>query len=377
MAGIYFHIPFCKQACHYCDFHFSTSAATLAPVMEAMHKELDKRTDYIGSEKVETIYFGGGTPSLLDADRIWKFIDHVKEKFNVADNAEITLEANPDDFSAQKLKEWQRAGVNRLSIGIQSFRNSDLELMNRAHKAVHAESAVKSAQDAGIHNLSIDLIYAIPGSGFDHWRSNVEKAIELSVPHISAYCLTFEEKTAFGHFQKTGKLKPSPDEAAAEQFLYLVERLNEAGILLYEVSNFATVGNESRHNSAYWNGKPYLGIGPSAHSFDGESRQWNVANNPIYIKSILSNTDCFEREVLNDTMRYNEWIMTGLRRREGIDSNTASERFGVNLMDVFAQHIGYQHEQGNLLIHPSSLSLTNKGMLLADGIAADFFILSP
>lgn len=377
MAGIYFHIPFCKQACHYCDFHFSTSTATLAPVMDAMLKELDRRAHYTGIETVETIYFGGGTPSLLNPDVIWKCIDRVKEKFVVANNAEITLEANPDDFSASKLKEWQRAGVNRLSIGIQSFRNSDLELMNRAHTASHAESAVKSAQDAGIHNLSIDLIYAIPGSHFDHWRSNVEKAIELNVPHISAYCLTFEEKTAFGHFQKTGKLQPSPDEAAAEQFLYLVERLNEAGILLYEVSNFAIPGSESKHNSAYWNGKSYLGIGPSAHSFDGESRQWNVANNTAYVKAILSNTDCFEREVLNDSMRYNEWIMTGLRRREGIDLTTGSQRFGVNLMDLFAEQIKHQQEQGNLLVEPSSLRLTNKGMLLADGIAADFFILSP
>lgn len=375
MAGIYFHIPFCKQACHYCDFHFSTSLNQKDDMVKAILIELKNRQPYLNKQKIKTIYFGGGTPSLLSVDELNRLIDGVHECFEVDENAEITLEANPDDLSKTQLNALRGTPINRLSIGVQSFRDQDLKWMNRAHKAAEAEHAVKGAQDRGIENITIDLIYAIPGLSMSDWKENVEKALALHVPHISAYCLTIEERTAFGNWYKKGQLIPAPDEMAGEHFLYLVDRLKEAEIFLYEVSNFSKKGFESKHNSAYWEGEHYLGLGPSAHSFDGFSRSWNVANNPLYIKGILNNQSVLETEQLDLRTRYNEWVMTGLRRVNGLSLAHAKSVFDVDILSLFSEEIGpYLHDQ-DLLLEKENLRLSTKGFLLADRIASDLFLL--
>ncbi|MBL7942078.1 MAG: radical SAM family heme chaperone HemW, partial [Flavobacteriales bacterium] len=263
MAGIYVHIPFCRQACHYCDFHFSTSKHGVAPLLKAIGHELKLQRHYLEGQQIRTLYFGGGTPSIVPAGEIARIIDQVRTQFPMAPDAEITLEANPDDIQASLVREWMGAGINRLSIGIQSFADSDLQWLNRAHHAGQAEGSVKTSQDTGIENITIDLIYGIPVSADGQWQRNVQQAIELQVPHISAYCLTIEEKTVFGHRYRKGELSPLPDTTSASQFLYLVNTLETSGIHLYEVSNFSKPGFESKHNSAYWTGDHYLGIGPS------------------------------------------------------------------------------------------------------------------
>lgn len=375
MAGIYFHIPFCKQACHYCDFHFSTSLNQKADMVNAILMELKNRMGYLANQKINTIYFGGGTPSLLSSDEINRLIDGVHECFEVEKNAEITLEANPDDLMKAGLNALRDTPINRLSIGVQSFRDQDLKWMNRAHKASEAEHAVKGAQDMGIENITIDLIYAIPGLEMSDWKENVEKAIALNVPHISAYCLTIEERTAFGNWYKKGQLVPAPDEMAGEHFLYLVDRLKAAEIFLYEVSNFSKKGFESKHNSAYWEGEHYLGIGPSAHSFDGLSRSWNVANNPLYIKGILKNESVLETEQLDVRTRYNEWVMTGLRRVNGLSLTHAKSVFNVDILSLFSEEINPYLNDHDLLLDQDNLRLSTKGFLLADRIASDLFLL--
>ncbi|MFY7972268.1 MAG: radical SAM family heme chaperone HemW [Flavobacteriales bacterium] len=375
MAGIYFHIPFCKQACHYCDFHFSTSLNQKEDMVKAILMEMKTRQTYLAGQKIDTIYFGGGTPSLLKADEINRLIDAVYDLFEVNDGVEITLEANPDDLLKDGLQNIRATPVNRLSIGIQSFRDEDLKWMNRAHRSVDADYAVKGAQDMGIENITVDLIYAIPGLSMLDWQRNVQRVIDMNVPHVSAYCLTIEDRTAFGNWYKKGQLVPAPDEMAGEHFLFLVERLKEAEIFLYEVSNFSKKGFESKHNSAYWEGAHYLGLGPSAHSYNGDSRSWNVANNSRYMKGIFTHEEVSETEQLDLRTRYNEWIMTGLRRAKGISIEMAHSTFGVDLLTQFEQDLQAYLEQGDAVVENGFLKLSTRGFLIADRIASDLFIL--
>jgi oxygen-independent coproporphyrinogen-3 oxidase len=374
MAGIYFHIPFCKQACHYCDFHFSTSLRSKEAMLQALHSELKVRAGYLENQEVETIYFGGGTPSLLSVDELQRILDGVFENFQVVSTPEITLEANPDDLTYLKILELKRTPINRLSIGVQSFRNEDLQWMNRAHTSSQADYAIKCAQDRGFDNLTIDLIYSIPGLAVVAWQQNIQKAIDLEVQHISAYSLTIEPKTVLGYQWSKGELQPAPDEVSEEQFLLLRQMLLRADFEHYEVSNFSRPGKYSRHNSSYWRGAHYLGLGPSAHSFNGKSRQWNVANNAQYIAGISEGVPRFEIEQLNDTMRYNEYLMTGLRTKWGVDLNRIQREFGIDLRQQEKAQLDNWMHDGFLILEDNYLRLTESGLLRADRIASDLFI---
>lgn len=377
MSGIYIHIPFCKKACHYCDFHFSTSLDRKKDLVSAINREIQLRSRSLEGQVVETIYFGGGTPSILTYDELMSIFDTIQRHFNISPQPEITLEANPDDLTIAHLRDLKRTPINRFSIGIQSFRDEDLKMMNRAHEATDGEYSVKAAQDAGFENLTIDLIYAIPGLSLDHWKRNVEKALHLDVPHLSAYCMTIEEKTAFGKWEKTGKLVQSPDSLAHDQYTYLVLQTILAGYDHYEVSNFGREGFHSRHNTSYWQGIPYLGVGPSAHSFDGlRTRRWNVSNNPLYIKALQENTGYWEEENLSDRDLYNEHIMTGLRTAKGIDIDTVAHRFGVTLLAQFEEEISGYLEEEWMERNEQQLRLTEKGFFLADRIASDLFLVN-
>jgi oxygen-independent coproporphyrinogen III oxidase len=376
MAGIYLHIPFCKQACHYCDFHFSTSTRSKQALLEAISSELTTRRSYLEEQPIETIYFGGGTPSMLTTDEIQRLLDVIFKNYTVDANAEITLEANPDDLTYLKILELQRTPINRLSIGIQSFREEDLRWMNRAHTATQADYSVKCTQDRGFENITIDLIYSIPGLSLPEWQRNVKKAIDLNVQHISAYSLTIEPKTVLGHQYAKGELHPAPDSASEEQFHALVNTLQRNGFEQYEVSNFCKPGMHSRHNSAYWKGAHYLGVGPSAHSFNGHSRQWNVANNAHYIAGISSAAPKFEVEVLSEATRFNEYIMTRLRTAWGVDLAHVQQTFGIDLWNAEKTQLMEWIEQRLLVHENNTLILTQQGLLYADRIASDLFIVA-
>ncbi|MBB3700943.1 radical SAM family heme chaperone HemW [Flammeovirga yaeyamensis] len=375
MSGIYFHIPFCKQACHYCDFHFSTSLKLKNDVVKGMLWELDKQKEYI-NENIETIYFGGGTPSILSIDELSVLLDKVHNNFNTSGVKEVTLEANPDDITKEKLAFWKKLGITRLSIGLQSFYGPHLELMNRAHNAEESLNAVKMAQDAGFNNLTIDLIYGIPYQDHSVWYKDLETALSLNVPHISSYCLTVEEKTALGAWTKKGKFKPAEDEYAAEQFEHLVKTLSQNGYDHYEISNFAKPGFYSQHNSAYWKGKPYLGIGPGAHSFNGsDSRQYNVSNNAKYVKSIVQqNTLMFDKEMLTRADGINEYILTTLRTIWGCDLQFLLDNYQFDLLKEMKEEVDRFYASDWIKVKNNHLMLTEKGKLFADKISSELFV---
>jgi oxygen-independent coproporphyrinogen-3 oxidase len=375
MAGIYLHIPFCKQACHYCDFHFSTQVKSMSDLLQAMRRELQSRKHYLEGETIETIYFGGGTPSLLPTDDIQRILDDIYKHFNIVAQPEITLEANPDDLTFHKIIELARTPVNRLSIGIQSFRSQDLQWMNRAHTTAQADFSVKCAQDRGFENITIDLIYSIPGLSERDWLENIRKAVDLQVQHISAYSLTIEPKTAFGNQLAKQELQPVDDQISGTQFIALVNELKRCGFEQYEVSNFCLPGMQSKHNSAYWLGKNYLGIGPSAHSFNGTSRQWNVANNPRYSKGWMNGIPEFEIETLDDRTRLNEYLMTRLRTTWGIELDYIQHAFGVDLWQTENDLLNQLIQDGLMTKENSTLTLTTTGLLQADRIASELFIL--
>ena len=373
MAGIYLHIPFCKKACHYCDFHFSTSVLYKDEMLAAIRSEINLQKNFLDDQQIETIYFGGGTPSLLTADEIQLLLDKIYHTFNVSKTAEITLEANPDDLSAQKVRELKQTPLNRFSIGIQSFFQEDLLWMNRAHNAVEAESSVKRVQDAGFENITVDLIYGYPLLSNEKWLSNIQQVIELNVPHVSAYSMTVEPKTALASFISKGKQKPMNEAQSAAQFLTLMESLQGAGFEHYEISNFAKPGRHSRHNSNYWNGVPYLGLGPSAHSYNGKIRQWNVANNSKYIRSIEKKEVPAEIEVLTQTNRINEYIMTALRTSNGIDLILVKQNFGNDFRLKIIEDLAQFGEKNWLTENDGFVRLTNAGKLYADHIASELF----
>lgn len=375
MAGIYIHIPFCRQACHYCDFHFSTSMKNREMMVAALAKEMQLRKSEFGNEVVETIYFGGGTPSVLSAVEIDFLIEAVYGNYRVAENPEITLEANPDDLSTARITEFAQSKINRLSIGIQSFFDDDLEMMNRAHNSYEAR---KSLTEAAQHfdNISIDLIYGIPGMSDDKWRQNIETALSSGVPHISSYALTVEPKTALKKLIQAGKIAQPKDEVAQQHFEILVDTLEANDFIHYELSNFGKENYFSKNNSAYWLGKKYLGIGPSAHSYDGVSRSWNIANNSIYLKALAENRLPSETEILSVTDRYNEYIMTGLRTVWGVSLVRIAYEFGKPHLDYLLAQSEKFLADGLLSVENDILATTRKGKFLADGIASDLFLIN-
>ncbi len=384
-GAIYIHIQFCKQACHYCDFHFSTSMKKKEEMVLAIAKELQMRKNEFQNELVETIYFGGGTPSVLTTEEIEFLITEVYDHYTVVENPEITLEANPDDLSSERILELSKSRINRLSIGIQSFFEDDLVMMNRAHNSAEAQKCLVEATKL-FDNISLDLIYGIPDSSQngeqakqmsnEKWKKNIEIALSFGVPHISSYALTVEPKTALNKLIQTRKIAKPNDESAQEHFVILVETLEANDFIHYELSNFGKVNYFSKNNSAYWLGKKYLGIGPSAHSYDGVSRSWNVSNNALYLKSIQEDKLANEIEILTITDRYNEYIMTGLRTIWGVSLDRIETEFG-------SEYLAYLHQQAQKFLNDDLLSIENnilkptpKGKFLTDGIASDLFCLN-
>lgn len=375
MSGIYIHIPFCKQACHYCDFHFSTSLQNKGLLVNSILSEIDLRLNYLPNKKIESIYFGGGTPSLLSEKETFLILEKIYKLYNVSKDVEITLECNPDDLTDEKLKELKRLEVNRLSIGLQSFDEEELIWMNRAHTAKESESSVKRAQDRGFENITIDLIYGSKFSNLANWKKTLNKAIALDVKHISSYNLTIEEKTKLGHDFKLKKEVAIDDEKSSELFLEMINRLEKNNFIHYEISNFGKEGFFSLHNSNYWKGEHYLGLGPSAHSFDGTSRQWNVSNNNIYIKRISEkNESYFEKEILTENERFNEYVLTSLRTIWGIDLNYLSANFNTEFVKHYLIQIEKYIKQETVVINDTTYTLTEKGKLFADKIASELFI---
>ncbi|MBS1777909.1 MAG: radical SAM family heme chaperone HemW [Bacteroidetes bacterium] len=375
MAGIYIHIPFCRQACNYCNFHFSTSLKLKDELLAALHKEIELQKDYLSGESIETVYIGGGTPSLLPVSDIQKLFDSILENFKIDTLKEFTLEANPDDLTKAYLQELRTTNIDRFSIGVQSFRDADLRYMNRAHNAQEADYAIKAAQDAGFTNLSIDLIYGVPGLSDKDWTNNLAKIKELDIPHFSSYALTVEEGTALHHNIRTKKTAPVNAEQAATQFEILTEQADLMGYEQYEISNLAKPGHRAIHNTNYWLGKPYLGLGPSAHSFDGNTRRWNIANNALYIKSLLlENKLSYEEEILTKEQQLNEYIMTSLRTSWGCDLSHITTKWGSDYLTQIMKDTQQFIEQDKMVLKDNHLLLTIKGKLWADRIAGELFI---
>lgn len=375
MAGIYIHIPFCRQACHYCDFHFSTSMKNKEAMVAAIANEISMRREEFAGQTVETIYFGGGTPSVLSNDEIGQLINAVYQNYTVGNAPEITLEANPDDLTAERITALASTPINRLSIGIQSFFEEDLALMNRAHNALQAEESLRGAAQH-FDNISVDLIYGIPGMDNSRWLQNVEKALSYGIPHISSYALTVEPKTALHKFVQSGAIAKPSDDAAQEQFLLLVDMLEANGFIHYELSNFGKEGYFSKNNTAYWLGKQYIGIGPSAHSYNGISRSWNIANNSLYMKAIQEGRLPAETEKLTVADRYNEYIMTGLRTIWGVSLERVEREFGKMYSDYLEKGAANFISNGLLQLENGILKTTREGKFLADGIASDLFFIN-
>jgi oxygen-independent coproporphyrinogen-3 oxidase len=373
LAGIYLHIPFCKQACHYCNFHFSTQTKHINAFVDTLLKEITQRHSYLNDEKITTIYFGGGTPSLLSEQHLGHIFQSLETYFDISADTEITLEANPDDITKEKLQQLQRIGINRLSIGVQSFIERDLKEMNRAHSVNDAESSVKRAQDMGFENITIDLMYGLPHLSNEEWVQNVETAIHLQVPHISSYCLTLEEKTALNHLVNKGKTTMVDDSTTEQQFLQLIELLTANGFEHYEISNFAKEGFISKHNSAYWLGEKYVGFGPSAHSFDGENRGFNIANNSQYISKINQSETYFEIEKLTPENKYNEYILTRLRTKWGVNLDEVAQRF-PEVLGHFENETKKLMAKHWIQYHHKIFTLSAQGKLFADKAAMELFV---
>jgi oxygen-independent coproporphyrinogen III oxidase len=374
MAGIYLHIPFCKQACFYCDFHFSTNTSLRTDLVKALASELHLQKKYL-DEPVNTIYFGGGTPSLLDTAEISFLLTEIEKNFALADHAEITLEANPDDLTREKLNSLYELGINRLSIGIQSFDDTVLRFLNRVHDSEAGYKCIAEARASGFTNISIDLIYAIPSQNKHDWMSNILKGIELEPEHISAYSLTIEEKTVFGRWAAKGKLIPAGEESSAEQLDVLLQILEKAGYEHYEISNFAKPSYYSRHNSSYWKQEPYLGIGPSAHSYNISSRQHNISNNHEYIRSIKMGQLPCTLEFLSIQDKINEYLLTTLRTCWGSDLFKLKREFNYDLINLQSGYIERLVNNKLAKIEKDHLILTRTGKFLADKISADLFYL--
>ena len=379
MAGIYIHIPFCKQACYYCDFHFSISLKRKDDMLKAINNELLLRKKEVANDKIETIYFGGGTPSLLTSKELQSLMDTIYQHYNVIENPEISLEANPDDLSVKKIEQLSKAKINRLSIGIQSFFEDDLRFMNRAHSAKESKECLSAALEI-FDNITIDLIYGLPNMSNKKWQENLKMAFDFGVPHISSYALTVEERTALHHFIKKGKVPPLDESTALDHFSMLVKETENQDFVHYEISNFGKPEYFSRHNMSYWLGKKYIGIGPSAHSFNGFERSWNVANNAKYIQALLEDKLPSEIERLSVKNRFNENVMTGLRTIWGVSFDKIENDYGADYLNQLKKNAQPFIEKGLLDIQVNSFSqntlvTTKKGKFLADGIASDLFMI--
>lgn len=375
MAGIYIHIPFCRQACRYCDFHFEVSVWNLKDVIPCIIQELEIRKDYLGQEEVETIYFGGGTPSVLDISAIRNILNQINRFYKVKPTAEISFEANPEDLNTEYLANLISLGINRLSIGIQSFDDRDLELMHRIHDSAQAVRSVKHAKEAGFENINIDLIYGLPRQEEGKWDINLEKAFILGIEHLSAYHLTYESGTVFDHWRKKGRLIPLEEEESLLQYKKLVSVAAQAGFEHYEVSNFSKPGYQSQHNKSYWEQKSYLGLGPSAHSYNGKSRSWNIRNNGKYTESIKSKLPFYETENLSENDLFNEYIMTGLRTRKGIQIKSLREKFGDKRLENFNSLILKYLLSGHVIKTEIGYELSDDGIFISDRIISDLFVL--
>ena len=372
MAGIYIHIPFCKQKCTYCDFHFSTTFEVYRSAMiDSIVREIESRKGYLENQKVRTIYFGGGTPSILKEDEIQAILSKVYKVFDVVQVAEITLEANPDDINSENLKVWKKAGVNRLSIGLQSFKKSDLEWMNRAHTVQDSFQCVKLAKQHGFEDITVDLMYGLPDLTMKEWENHIQEVLDLNVPHVSAYCLTVEKKTVLSNLVGKGKIVPASEDQQSDQFLKLLKKLEAKGFEQYEISNFSKPGHESKHNSNYWKGEWYLGVGPSAHSFNGTSRSWNIRNPARYIPEVKENGDYNESETLSKVNQFNERILIGLRTKYGVNMKELARLSPISVR--FLEVMNDFMEKGWAFQENESLVLTKEGKLRADYIASELF----
>ena len=371
---LYLHIPFCHQACHYCDFHFSTNVALKSDLVHAICQEIALQKEYLGSKNLKTIYFGGGTPSLLLADELEKILNTIHQNFSVENEAEITLEANPEDLTPSYLAAIKSLGVNRLSIGIQSFREENLRFLNRNHSSAQAITCISQAQDIGIDNISIDIIYGIPGNDLNDLALDIQKAVDTKVNHISAYSLTIEPKTVFGQQKKKGFFKELPESMQSQKFSFTRNLLAENGFEAYETSNFAKNEHYSKHNTSYWNQESYLGIGPSAHSFNQNSRQWNVAKNGVYIKAINEGVIPAEIEILTEANKINEYMMTRLRTQWGIEWSKIEQTFAQLNTEIPLDLIKNWQKNDWAHVSKGHLILTETGALMADKLAADLFI---
>lgn len=374
MAGIYIHIPFCRKACHYCNFHFSTSLQKAPEVLISIEKEMEIRSEEL-KEEINTVYFGGGTPSLIESEAIASMLNQAKKYFKIAPDAEITLEANPDDINIQKAKSWKSIGINRFSLGIQSFADENLQWMNRAHNAVQSFAAIDTIRNVGFENFSIDLIYGTPGQTKEGWIKDVETALKLNIPHLSCYALTVEEKTALHTLIQKGEKQEVNQDEQAERFNVLMELTAEVGYHHYEISNLALPGFESKHNSSYWEGLSYIGFGPSAHSYDGKKRKWNIANNIKYVEAIAKQILPLEEETLSQNDRLNEYTMTSIRRSKGIEKNRLIQLGGESRLPEIQKMIQPYMESNKVVEDEKGWRLTNEGKFYADGIAAALFIL--
>ncbi|MDD4489560.1 MAG: radical SAM family heme chaperone HemW [Paludibacter sp.] len=370
MAGIYIHIPFCKQRCTYCDFYKETESANIQidVFVDTLINEIQLRKSYLHNENISTVYFGGGTPSILNLNQLKKIFKEIYGNFDVDDDAEITMEANPDDLSIAYFDSLSSLPFNRLSIGVQSFNNYHLKLINRRHDALQAKQAVENARKFGFSNISVDLIYALPGQTLDDWKNQLDEAFKLDIEHISAYGLTYEEGTLLWKQRNKGLVQVVEDEVTLEMFDYMRLKMNENGFDAYEISNYAKPGFRSRHNSAYWQFVPYIGLGPSAHSFDGRSRQWNIASVNEYIHRLPVNEPYNEKEILNEQDFYNDFIMVSLRTSEGIDLIKLKNKFGQEIYNFCMQNTDNQIKYGNLLNENNKLILTEKGIHLANQV---------
>lgn len=373
MSGIYFHIPFCKQLCHYCAFHKSISLQAKDEMLDCLKKELAFRKDYLGGQGISTIYFGGGTPSVYQPEEIQSLIDEVAKYFVIEADAEITMEANPDDLNEEYLEQLAKTAVNRLSVGIQSFHDEDLILMNRRHTGREAYDAIQRAQRYGFDNISVDQIYGVPGLSLEKWKENLELVFELDIQHISSYHLMYDPNTIFAQKLEKGKLKEMDEEESFEQFRYLIDEARKHGFIHYEISNFCKDGFISKHNSSYWLQKKYLGIGPSAHSYDLENREWNIANNYKYMKAIKEGESFSEKEELSFFDRFNDYVLTSLRTYWGLDLEYVRCKYGTELYQHCLEHANKYQKSGHVRIEKNRAILSDEGVFISNDIMSDFF----
>lgn len=375
MAGIYLHIPYCKQKCTYCNFHFSTNTENVNEMIEAMLHEIENKKDYLLGEEIESIYFGGGTPSFIETRHINSLMKKIFFLFNVKNNAEITLELNPDDISEEKIRELKSIGINRLSIGVQSFHDEDLKFMNRSHDGNMARECIAIAKKCGFKNITIDLIYGLPNLSNKKWGENLDIIKQLKINHFSAYALTIEPKTKLNYLIQTKKIEPISDEKIETHFKLLQEKSEKIGFVQYEISNFCKDKAIAKHNSSYWKGKNYIGIGPSAHSYNGITRQWNIKSNSKYVLKLKSQQDYCEIEKLSENEKYNEYILTSLRTIWGINQKYLEKNYNKKINLGFTNLIQKWVKSGDVIEKNKNFKLSKKGMLLADGIASDLFML--